>query len=222
MRLAAVTVLAACGNAAPTPDALPSTIDYRLFVTLDGSRQLPLSVSIDGVQTNDLHTTYERSQEGTTVHHTIELRYQDAVLLRRDVLSNLSSCNADLGNGVLSYEESYEELDSGDLRALGDDIRGVSWVCNGDAFGIAGCWQGAADRCAPVVELAAPLFTRLSWVPAGPKQHGDACAFTDDPAGAYDDCANGLFCYQGSCHTLCLDGAAPAIDGYPREVRICD
>ncbi|MBV8755966.1 MAG: hypothetical protein JO257_01745, partial [Deltaproteobacteria bacterium] len=114
----------------------------------------------------------------------------------------------------------YAELDSGDVRALGDEIRGPTWACSGDAFGVAGCWLGVADRCAPVVELASPLFTRLAWVPAGPKQHGDACSFTSYPDGAYDDCGNGLFCYQGTCHTLCADGGV--IDGYPREVLLCD
>lgn len=219
MRLAGLALLAACGSTAPTPDALmiPPTIDYRLFVGLDSTRGL--AVWIDGAQTSDVHETYDRSQAGTTVRHTAELRYQDAVVLRREVSDTLSPCNADETN-LVSFEDSLFALDSGDLRPGSTTLRGISWGCVGDGFGIAGCWQGTDRRCAPVIELAMPLFTRLDWVPAGPKLHGDACSFTPDPNGAYDDCAAGLFCYQGTCHTLCDNGQT--IDGYAGEVLLCD
>ena len=222
MRLAVVVLLAACGShgaSAPMPDAVavPSTIDYRLFVGLQSMRGL--SAWIDGAPTSDVHETYDRSQAGITVHHTAELRYQDTVIVRREVSDTLSPCNGD-ETDLVSYEDSLIALDSGDLRYGGTTLRGISWGCVGDTFGIAACWQGTSRRCAPVIELATPLFTRLDWVPAGPKLHGDACAFTPDPNGAYDDCAAGLFCYQGTCHTIC--NAGQTIDGYPSEVLLCD
>jgi hypothetical protein len=139
--------------------------------------------------------------------------------MRRPVADALSGCNPDQ-TGLLSYKDVLVELDTGDIRAEGSELQGLGWGCIGDAFEIAACWQGTSDRCAPVIELDTPLFTRLDWVPAGPKLHGDACTFTPAATGAHDDCAAGLFCYQGTCHTICSSGQT--IDGYPSEVLLCD
>jgi len=65
--------------------------------------------------------------------------------------------------------------------------------------------------------------------PIGPKQHGDACTIVPDPAGAYDDCGAGQFCYQGTCHKLCVPGfvgngldATALPEGYPNDALLCD
>lgn len=229
MRLAALAMLAACGGTAVPPDASPPTIDYRLSLGWRVPRRdVPVTIWIDGTQALEIHETYDRAQARSVVHHTVELRYQDTVIYRRDVATTLAPCNNGSGD-VLSYSEGIYELDSGDLRAGGADIisqvNGVEGHCIADSFDRADCWPTTDSmRCAPVIELDAPRFTRLAWVPPGTKQKGDACTFTPDPGGAYDDCGKDLFCYQGTCHGLCFGGpnSTPISDEYAPEVELCD
>jgi hypothetical protein len=237
MRLAGLVLLTACGNGAAAPDApgapppIPPTIAFHLGVGLDGGRHLPLSIWIDGTQTNDLHEDLDRSQMYPTVTHSIELRYQDTVLFRSGFSGKLTPCEYD-GSTLLSYDVSFGELDSGDVRPYGativSQLGDVHEGCAEDGFGYPDCNCGAGEHCEPRVELDSPRFTRLACAPIGPKQHGDACTFTADPTGAYDDCGASMFCFQGTCHTMCLidpgnpSQLPPPSDEYPREVALCD
>jgi hypothetical protein len=70
-----------------------------------------------------------------------------------------------------------------------------------------------------------PVFTHMRCTSIGPKQAGDACSFTPDPDGAYDDCGTDLICYEGTCHARCY--VTPCMttcvqpDGYPSEATFC-
>lgn len=229
MRLAALAMLAACGSPSAPGDAASTDIDYILSAGAPTPRRDPApTIWIDGAQTMSLEVMYPASLANTVVHHTVELRYQDTVLVHRDVGDTLSPCQADAGQ-VYSYQTGFLVLDSGDLRygptkILSHKDAMIDVVCNGDSFAMPDCSCNAGERCEPRVELDTPPFTRLACAPIGPKLHGDTCTFTPDTSGAYDDCGDHLFCYQGTCHSLCIGqlGGTALSDEYPPDLQLCD
>ena len=224
MRLAVVVLLAACGSAPPAPDAaLPSTFTYHFRVGMeDPGRNLGLVVLIDGVATTDISATYDASQMGTVLRHHVELRYQDTVLATldgRDVLT----CTP-FGGSLISYDDGNSELDSGDLRFGATDVDCTDGAFASDSFGNPNCNCGSDQRCTPRITLASPRFTRMSCAPIGPKHDGEACSFTQDPGGAYDDCGANLMCFQGhlSSDVQRHPDRPRARAEYAYDVNICD
>lgn len=224
-------MLAACTSAQARPDAPPPAppIEFKFRVGSDHTRpSLPLTILIDGSPTTEIDQTYDPSAAGTLVQHTLELRYQDITVATLHTGDVLSPCYVDQG-AVTSYLTGADELDSGDFRYVGAEIDTTNGVCSEDAFGWPNCNCPADQRCVPRVSYdGPPRFTHLGCAPIGAKQHGDACTFTPDPAGAYDDCGASMFCYQGACHTMCVidhgnpNPLPPPSDEYPPEVSLCD
>ena len=64
----------------------------------------------------------------------------------------------------------------------------------------------------------------MSCAPIGPKHDDEACSFTQDRGGAYDDCGANLMCFQGTCHLMCSDIPTIRVLGpeYAYDVNICD
>jgi len=173
-------------------------------------------------RSTEIHRTYPASQTGVFVSHHVELRYQATVLATYDAVDALA-CRPYHGS-LISYDEGITELDSGDLRPGSSDVDCTDGGFAGDSFGYPDCSCGSDQRCEPRITLDSPKFTRLSCAPIGPKLDGDACSFTADPAGAYDDCGSGLLCYEGTCHLLCSDIPPFRVLGpeYAYDVNICD
>ena len=132
---------------------------------------------------------------------------------------------APLSGSLISYSTGIIELDSGDLRPAATDVVCTDGGFAGDSLGWPNCSCAADEHCEPRITLDSPRFTRLACAPSGPKLDGDACSFTPDAAGAYDDCGSGLFCWNGTCHGMCMrDGGSPPVLGpeYPFDVTPCD
>jgi hypothetical protein len=209
-------------------DALPPSIDYTLYVGKDQPRSSdPPTVFIDGLPSQSVHRVYANRAAAGDFPHRVELRYQDQVLVRIDMTSKPEDCGpgpASTG-AVLRIEESLDELDSGDLRFGSEEVMFEHAACVGDGFAIPRCGCPTDQRCIPRILRESPLFTQMGCAPTGTKQDGEACTLVADPAGAYDDCGAGLFCYQSTCHALCTGGQAPTgtlPDGYPPEAQLCD
>ena len=69
------------------------------------------------------------------------------------------------------------------------------------------------------------MSTHMACAPTGPKV-GEACSFTADPAGAYDDCGDGLLCILGVCERFCTEQECAGhrcdyLAGQPPEMRQC-
>jgi hypothetical protein len=172
-------------------------------------------VFIDHVATALLHQTYPDLETASGFHHLVELRYADHVLATYDTSTDTTDCTTHVAGAVASVTVDLVALDSGDIRYYGDSIITSSAVCAGDGSGAAACYC-PGERCAPRITLADPLFSRMACAPIGPKAAGDPCTLIDDPAGAYDDCGESLFCLAGTCTAFCSPGVPP---GYPPEVR---
>jgi hypothetical protein len=232
MRWAVLVAVAACSGRDPTvvvDASQPPDIMYSLRVGQHPSRPAAEpTIYIDGVATNSVSQTYLPGE--TSFLHHVELRYEDHVLATYDATADIDDCGRGSAarGSLLSVGESLDAYDSGDLRYTSDAIQFENGGCIGDGFDIPRCGCSATERCMPRIALADPLFTHLDCAPIGPKQHGDACTLVPDPAGAYDDCGAGLFCYQGTCHLLCVpgwvgNGAGSALpEGYPNDALLCD
>ena len=232
MGVVGLAMLAACGApTAASPDAPPPPVQFTLHVeTFTPQRAAQPSVVIDGVMTSTLEQTYADEQEAVSVEHHAQLRYQDQLLI--DLPVGLDTSCAPPGGTpghLLTASVTLVAYESGDLRYYSDAIQLDNAGCLGDAFAVPRCGCAATERCTPRIALADPLFTHLDCAPIGPKQHGDACTQVPDPAGAYDDCGAGLFCYQGTCHLLCVPGwvgngagATALPEGYPPDALLCD
>jgi hypothetical protein len=221
MRWAVLVAVAACGDNRFTPADAPPPLDYKISVSTTMPRRADApTVYIDGVPSLLIEST-------EAVHH-IELRYAEHVLFAMETSSTPQDCPQATGR-LVSVVVDLEEDDSGDLRLYSEAETFENGGCLGDAFALPRCGCAATERCMPRIALADPLFTHLDCAPIGPKQHGDACLLVPDPAGDYDDCGAGLFCYQGTCHLLCVPGwvgngaAGTALpDGYPNDALLCD
>ena len=216
-RCAALALLVACGDHSHvTPDAQHGPIAYALSVDPRGDRPDPPQVFIDGVETQVIHAVYPDLTSADGFQHTVELRYADHVVASYETSTDTTDCTRNLGGTVVSVTVDLFALDSGDIRYFGDTIQTSRGGCTGDGSGAAACYCEPAERCAPRITLADPLFTKMACTPIGPKAAGDPCTLTDDPDGAYDDCGENLVCLAGTCTPFCSPDVP---EGYPPEVR---
>jgi hypothetical protein len=225
-RAAVLALLVACSSDPHvTPDApTPLPFTYQLAVyAREPARTDPPVVYIDGVPTMSFSMTYASAAEADGTMHVVDLRYADQIIATWPVTVHETPFCA---SGPLAQRsESVAEYDSGDLRNGGLSELGTDSECHGDPSLLPNCACSGSERCGLRVVRDAPVFTHLRCTPIGPKLVGDACSFTSDADGAYDDCGSDLICYQGTCHALCrTTGCATTCvqpDGYPNEAAVC-
>lgn len=226
MRSVALVLLIACSSDSHVmPDARPPTpIAYALSSSLGGTRTDLPQVFIDGVAEEVLHQTYPDLTSADGFHHTVELRYGDHVLASYDTTTDTSDCTSHVGGDVTGVTVDLLPLDSGDIRYFGDSITTAMGGCIGDGSAAPACYC-PAERCAPRITLAEPLFSRMACAPIGPRAAGDPCTLIDSSDGAYDDCGTDLVCYQGTCRAFCSTRPCATTcvrpDGYPPEATFC-
>lgn len=187
---------------------------------------------IDGVATQRADFHYDDGDAAFAVSHVAELRFGATVVASIDLTLVPHGCLDPVNDpGVTSYTASICLYESGDLRFGSAESRGDT-VCVGDGFCTPACAPGgpsdgcgAGTHCTARASSMTPFASHLGCAPLGGKQLGDPCAFTADPAGAYDDCAAGLVCVDGACRATCAASPTCAtcayVDGYPPELRAC-
>lgn len=227
-RSTVLALLVACGSDPhitldDAPPAVPFTYELGVYTGGRPERPDPPTVYIDGAPTTSISMMYGSAAEAAGTMHVVELRYADQVIATYPVTVNASSfCS----NGPLEKQsDGVEEYETGDLRQGGVFYYSDGGSCHGDPSGFPNCACSSSERCGVrVVRDAAPVFTHLRCTPIGLKQVGEACSFTPDPDGAYDDCGTDLVCYQGTCHARCdatCTTSCAQPDGYPDEVSLC-
>jgi hypothetical protein len=231
MRAALVIAVVGCGKHPPLPDAaVPMAYELILGANEPFDRPAPAIAPvayIDGVATTDLKLSYPDMASAVGATHRAELRYGDVVVaaLTVTILAN-GGCAQQL-QGVSSYVEAVCSYDSGDIRLGGVEAHAANGVCSGDSFCAPRCNCSSGQHCTALVALTSPFASHAGCAPIGAKQLGNACAYTADPNGAYDDCATGLVCVAGSCQQTCgtFGGTTCAtcgyVPGYPPELKVC-
>ena len=226
--MAVLGLLAACSSDPHitldgSPPAVPFTYELGVFQR-EAPRADPATIYIDGVATSTISTGYPNASFADGVMHLVELRYADQVIASYPVTVHTAPPFCTQGP-LAKQSEGVEELDSGDLRMGGLFEYSSAGNCHGDPAPFPHCQCSTAERCGLRVMRDEPLFTHLGCTPIGTKQVGEACSLTPDPDGAYDDCADNLICYQGTCHAPCnTTGCTTSCvqpEGYPNEAAIC-
>lgn len=222
-----MSVAACSGQPQITVDATPPVpFTYQLDVVTYGQpeRPDPPAVYIDGAPTTSISIMYGRAADAEGTMHVVELRYADQVIATRSV--TVHSASTFCAPGPLARQsEEVAELETGDLRMGALFERAADGnECHGDPALVPECPCTSDERCAVRVVRTAPTFTHLRCTAIGPKQLGDACTFTPDPDGAYDDCGDGLICYAGTCHGPCDINCTTSCaqpDGYDTWETFC-
>lgn len=230
MRVAVFLVLAACVVANPPPppaDRFTYTINVLHAEPIDRPPASPAPIIlIDGIETARVDLVYDSV---VLEPHLIELRHGDHVIASTRVVAEPGGC-ADRVTNPTHYAKTYCGYDSGDLRFAAEEAFGDD-ACSGDGFCIPRCFPGddscPGQRCASRATLIDPFSSHLACTPIGPRLLGEACTWTDNPDGAYDDCGDGLACIAGTCHTVCRQGASTCgpctyVPGHAPELGICD
>jgi hypothetical protein len=221
MRAVVLALLAACTSDPHVTDGTPFTFDIAATGHFE-PRADPPTVFIDGVATTTMSTTYESRVAAEGVVHLVELRYADQVIASFPVPVSPMFCQ----RGTLTkVHQSVAVYDSGDLRSYGFAYQTDGGICAGEPARGPDCDCASDERCGLRVVRDEPRFTHLGCTPMGTKQVGEACSLTQDPGGAYDDCADNLICYQGTCHAPCQTTVCSTTcvqpDGYPTEATLC-
>jgi hypothetical protein len=219
-------LLVACSDSHVTPDApppVPFEYDLGVFTFGQPERPDPPTVYIDGAPTTSISVMYGSASEAEGTMHLVELRYADQVIATWPVTVQARSlCTA---APLTKLSEGLAEYETGDLRQGGVFYESGDTMCHGDPSLLPNCPCTSSERCAVrVVRDTAPVFTHLRCTPIGTKQLGDACSFTPDPDGAYDDCGTNLICYDGTCHGRCDASCMTSCvqpDGYDNYEAFC-
>jgi hypothetical protein len=214
----ACLLVAACGVDEP------ATYTVTTFF-VDGPRADMPSVFINGEPTDTTTITYPSSGEAIAATQHVELRYAGTVLAAYDTGAP-EACDA--GDRLLSYTANLMAYVNGVVGYADDDFSCSGGEGGGGDGGTddgpscqLGC--GPYEQCSLRAKLVDPLFSIAGCTPLGDKQVGNACAWLNDPGGAYSDCAEGLLCVEGTCRAQCTStcGACVHIDGMPEEITIC-
>jgi hypothetical protein len=206
-------------------------VDFTLSVGDGEPDQRPargeaVEVFIDGVQTRRVRLDFAFDPDGEE-SVIIELRYAGQTIAQREHPIGPFDC----GWGPRDINASYYAFSSGDLRFGSQTVKCRGSTEIGDGFAFPRCHPSAAAlqcgegaKCSARAILLAPLFSRMDCVPNGTKLRGDSCNYVSDADGAYDDCAAGLVCVEGTCHELCEAAGCDTcayVPGLPPELQIC-
>lgn len=233
--LAVLVVAAACGDGSTT-----TLIDADGGVTLTlqavhaepAERAAPAvatAVWIDGVQGDLASFEYPGRDVALATPHTLELRAAGVVLATHHVDARDFDCLQEVPDAKMAGA-AYCVYESGDIRFADDRAGGMnSGFCIGDGFCRAECYPlqpgcGAGQHCSSRVTSRAPFASHLGCVPVGARALHETCALIDDAAGAYDDCADGLLCVEGTCEALCVPDfgdVSHLIPGHAPELALC-
>ena len=171
------------------------------------------------------------SETGEHNRHVV-LRGNGMELRTIDVLDSDGLCveRHERGQPPRRFWQTICLLWSGDLRLARARDDDGGWMCDEPMICPAACGAhapcGAGQRCTS--RRTTPISTHMACAPIGPRSEGETCSLVQDPAGAYDDCGDGLLCERGVCQRLCslaeCSVAGPAcqyIHGQPPELRFC-
>ncbi len=195
------------------------------------ARMSPPQIFVDDMPTRSFETEYASYADAISASHTVELRAGEVVVASMSLGSaEIQDCSAHYDDEpVIDFMDTLCEYDNGELAYESSEGSTASGGCQGDAFCTHGCGPCSTGmHCTSRAVLIDPLYTHLGCAPIGPKQLGDACELIMDPNGAYDDCADGLLCVAGTCHTICQQPTSPQcsiceyVDGEPSELKVCE
>lgn len=229
------------GGCSTDPDPGPA-YEYAYSYTLDlhryepGDRllpQQPLTLLIDGVPRSHAEYHFASLDEAAAASIDVQLVFATEVITTYKPPLSTTDCRSP-GDAVaeaappIVVRDNSCVLDQGEIRGMSRSFQSASRGCLGDGFCAPYCLTRSAypngcaesERCTSRITHFDPIFSRLRCAPIGPRQLGDACTYTADEAGAYDDCGRDLLCVDGFCRQVCFDDDCVYVSGHSSDLRV--